>query len=42
MNLEELRRGETKNVEFKVELPKKAERYTKTLVAFANTQGGNW
>ncbi|MBQ7436544.1 MAG: putative DNA binding domain-containing protein [Oscillospiraceae bacterium] len=40
MNLEELRRGETKNVEFKVELPKKAERYTKTLVAFANTQGG--
>ena len=33
-------RWESKNTEFKEELPKKSEKYTKTVVAYANTQGG--
>lgn len=33
-------RGESKNVEFKVTLPKDSEKYIKTIIAFANTQGG--
>ena len=37
---EEIIRGESKNVEFKVSLPGKSEQYTKTVVAFANCQGG--
>ena len=32
--------GETKNIEYKVTLPDKSEKYMKTIVAFANTQGG--
>ncbi len=40
MTIEEIVRGESKNVEFKVILPKDSEKYTKTVVAFANTQGG--
>ena len=32
--------GESKNIEYKVSLPDKNEKYMKTLVAFANTQGG--
>ena len=32
--------GESKNVEYKVILPDKSEKYMKTIVAFANTQGG--
>ena len=32
--------GESKNVEYKVTVPEKSEKYTKTVVAFANTQGG--
>ena len=32
--------GESKNVEYKVTLPDKSEKYMKTIVAFANTQGG--
>ena len=40
MTIEEIVRGESKNVEFKVVLPEKSEKYTKTIVAFANTQGG--
>ena len=32
--------GETKNIEYKVALPDKSEKYMKTIVAFANTQGG--
>ena len=40
MTIEEIVRDESKNVEFKVVLPEKSEKYTKTIVAFANTQGG--
>ena len=32
--------GESKNIEYKVSLPDKCEKYMKTIVAFANTQGG--
>ena len=32
--------GESKNIEYKVSLPDKSEKYMKTIVAFANTQGG--
>ena len=32
--------GESKNVEYKITLPDKSEKYMKTIVAFANTQGG--
>ena len=32
--------GESKNIEYKVILPDKSEKYMKTIVAFANTQGG--
>ena len=41
MTTKEMIRGESKNTEFKEELPKKSEKYTKTVVAYANTQGGN-
>ena len=33
-------RSESKNIEFKEMLPKNSEKYTKTVVAYANTQGG--
>lgn len=32
--------GESKNIEYKVNLPDKSGKYMKTIVAFANTQGG--
>lgn len=32
--------GESKNVEYKVNVPDNSEKYMKTVVAFANTQGG--
>ena len=32
--------GESKNVEYKLTLPDKSEKYIKTIVAFANSQGG--
>ena len=32
--------GESKNIEYKSFLPDKSEKYMKTIVAFANTQGG--
>lgn len=31
---------ESKNIEYKITLPDKSEKYMKTIVAFANTQGG--
>ena len=40
MTIEEIAGGESKNIEFKAMLPKDSERYIKTIVAFANTQGG--
>ena len=32
--------GETKNIEYKVAVPEKSEKYMKTVVAFANGEGG--
>jgi len=40
MNLQEMIKGESRNVEYKRELPQKSERYIKTVIAFANTSGG--
>lgn len=40
MTIGEVIRGESKKVEFKEMLPKNSEKYTKTVVAYANTQGG--
>ena len=37
---DEIRAGESSNIEFKVEIPKKSEKYVKSIVAFANTAGG--
>ena len=41
MTIEEIVRGESKNVEFKAKLPKDSAKYIKTIIAFANTQGGS-
>ena len=40
MTIEELLKGEGKNIEFKRQLPEKSEKYMKTVVAFANGRGG--
>ena len=32
--------GESKNIEYKVAVPDKSEKYMKTVVAFANGRGG--
>ena len=40
MLLGEIRAGESSNLEFKVEIPKKSEKYIKSVIAFANTAGG--
>lgn len=40
MMIDKILQGESKNVEFKESLPGNSEKYTKTVVAFANTQGG--
>ena len=40
MTMEEIVHGESKNIEFKETLPDKSEKYMKTIIAFANTQGG--
>ena len=40
MTVEDIIRGESKNVEFKEMLPKNSEKYIKTVIAYANTQGG--
>ena len=37
---ENLFAGESKNIEYKVAVPKKSEKYMKTVVAFANGNGG--
>lgn len=36
----EIKTGESINIEFKVEVPKKSEKYIKSVIAFANTAGG--
>lgn len=40
MTLEEIKNGESKNVEFKIMLPDDSKKYMKTVVAYANTSGG--
>ena len=40
MILEGVLKGESKNIEYKSELPRKSERYMKSIIAFANTSGG--
>lgn len=40
LSADELFSGESKNIEYKVVVPDKSEKYMKTVVAFANTQGG--
>ncbi|WP_406547112.1 helix-turn-helix domain-containing protein, partial [Succinimonas sp.] len=40
MNIEELLHGESGNIEYREKLPGNSDEYTKTVVAFANTQGG--
>ena len=40
MTLPEIIMGESKNVEFKMELPKKSDKYTKSVIAFSNASGG--
>ncbi len=40
MTIDEIVRGESNNVEFKVSLPEDSAKYVKTVIAFANTQGG--
>ena len=40
MTLEEIKNGESKNVEFKALLPDDSKKYIKTVVAYANTSGG--
>lgn len=40
MTIEEIIRGESKRTEFKEMPTKNTEKYTKTVVAYANTQGG--
>ena len=40
MAFEDVIHGESKNLEFKVSLPEKSENYIKTVIAFANCQGG--
>mgnify|MGYP004697627533 CR=1 FL=1 len=40
MNIEEILAGESKNVEFKENIPEKSIKYMKSVVAFANGSGG--
>ncbi|HIX37457.1 MAG TPA: ATP-binding protein [Candidatus Blautia pullistercoris] len=41
LTLDGILHGESKNIEYKVELPKKSEKYLKSVIAFANTSGGS-
>lgn len=40
MLADEIKAGESVNIEFKREVPKKSEKYIKSVIAFANTAGG--
>ncbi len=40
MTIEEILAGESKNMEFKVQRPKESTKYMKSVVAFANGEGG--
>ena len=39
MTVEELKKGEYENIEFKQDIPADKEKYLKTAVAFANGSG---
>lgn len=41
MTLSDIRKGESKNLEFKVQLPEDNEKWVKTIIAFSNTSGGD-
>ena len=36
MKIEEIKQGESSNVEYKVDIPKNSTKYIKTVIAFAN------
>ncbi|MCX4298140.1 MAG: ATP-binding protein [Lachnospiraceae bacterium] len=40
MLADEIKAGESVYIEFKAEIPKKSEKYIKSVIAFANTAGG--
>ena len=40
MTIEEIKNGETSNIEYKVDIPQNSLKYIKTVVAFANGRGG--
>jgi len=40
MTVEEILRGESKDLEFKEKLPEDRKKYMKTIVAFSNGDGG--
>ena len=40
VTLQDIIKGESRNVEFTVELPKKSEKYMKSMITFSNTSGG--
>lgn len=40
MIIEDILKGESKNIEYKIALPEKSDKYLKSVVAFANTSGG--
>ena len=40
MLADEIKAGESVNIEFTVEVPKRSEKYIKSIIAFANTTGG--
>ena len=41
MTLKEILAGESKNLELKVQRPKNSSKYMKSVVAFANGEGGS-
>lgn len=40
MLVDEIKFGESVNIEFKREVPQKSEKYIKSVIAFANTEAG--
>jgi predicted HTH transcriptional regulator len=40
MLADEIKAGESRNIEFKVAVPKKSDNYVKSIIAFSNTAGG--
>ena len=40
ISVQEILKGESKNIEYKVKLPSRSEKYLKSVIAFSNTSGG--